>query len=52
MKSYLKSVIKANEGNFLATLVKALLPVDIPEFSVPVGFCKSRFGEMDKKLYL
>jgi thiol-disulfide isomerase/thioredoxin len=39
MKLYLKSVIKANEGNFLATLVKAMLPVDIPDFSV-VGFAK------------
>ena len=38
MKSYLKSVIDANNGNLLATLVKAMLPVDIPEFSVPVGF--------------
>jgi thiol-disulfide isomerase/thioredoxin len=38
MKSYLKSVIKANEGNFLGTLVKGLLPIDIPEFPVPVGF--------------
>jgi thiol-disulfide isomerase/thioredoxin len=37
MKLYLKSVIKANEGKFLATLVKAMLPVDIPDFSV-VGF--------------
>ena len=33
MKSYLKSVIEANNGNLLAALVKALLPVDIPEFS-------------------
>ncbi len=38
MKTYLKSVIKANNGNLLATLVKSLLPVDIPEFSVPVGY--------------
>jgi thiol-disulfide isomerase/thioredoxin len=38
MKSYLKSVIKANEGNFLGTLVKGLLPVDIPDFPVPIGF--------------
>jgi len=37
MKSYLKSVIKANNGNLLATLVKSLLPVDVPQFSVPVG---------------
>ena len=38
MKSYLKSVIRENEGTFLAILVKALLPIDIPEFSVPIGF--------------
>ena len=38
MKSYLKSVIKENNGNLLATLVRALLPIDIPEFSVPIGF--------------
>lgn len=37
MKTYLKSVIKANNGNLLATLVKSLLPVDIPEFTVPSG---------------
>ena len=37
MKTYLKSVIKANNGNLLATLVKALLPVDVPEFST-IGF--------------
>jgi thiol-disulfide isomerase/thioredoxin len=38
MKSYLKSVVKANEGKFLGTLVKGLLPVDVPEFPVPVGY--------------
>ncbi|MGA2406217.1 MAG: thioredoxin-like domain-containing protein [Bacteroidales bacterium] len=38
MKSYLKSVIKENNGNLFATLVKALLPIDVPEFSVPFGF--------------
>jgi len=38
MKSYLKSVIKANEGNFLGTLVKGLLPIDVPDFPVPIGF--------------
>ena len=38
MKSYLKSVIKANNGTLLATLVRALLPVEIPEFIIPVGF--------------
>ncbi len=38
MKSYLKSVISENEGTFLATLVKAMLPIDIPDFPVPVGY--------------
>lgn len=38
MKSYLKSVVKANEGNFLGTLVKGLLPIDIPDFPTPIGF--------------
>jgi thiol-disulfide isomerase/thioredoxin len=37
MKSYLKSVIDANNGNLFATLVKALLPLEVPEFSVPAG---------------
>jgi thiol-disulfide isomerase/thioredoxin len=35
MKSYLKSVVAANNGNLLATLVKALIPLDVPEFSIP-----------------
>ncbi len=35
MKAYLKSVINANNGNLLATLVKALLPLEVPEFPVP-----------------
>jgi thiol-disulfide isomerase/thioredoxin len=35
MKLYLKSVISANSGNLLATLVKALLPLEVPEFKVP-----------------
>lgn len=38
MKSYLKNVIKENSGNLLATLVRALLPIDIPEFLIPIGF--------------
>ena len=37
MKAYLKSVVKANEGNFLGTLVKGLLPIDIPKFTIPIG---------------
>jgi hypothetical protein len=35
MKSYLRSIINSNNGNLLAVLVKALLPIDVPEFSVP-----------------
>ena len=35
MKTYLKSVVNANNGNLLATLVKAMLPVEVPEFSIP-----------------
>jgi thiol-disulfide isomerase/thioredoxin len=38
MKLYLKGVINENDGNLLATLVKALLPIDVPEFPVPIGF--------------
>jgi thiol-disulfide isomerase/thioredoxin len=38
MKSYLKNVIKENEGNLLGILVKGLLPVDIPDFPIPIGF--------------
>jgi len=37
MKSYLSSVIESNNGNMLATLVKAILPVEVPEFSIPAG---------------
>jgi thiol-disulfide isomerase/thioredoxin len=35
MKLYLKSVVVSNKDNLLATLVKALLPIDVPEFSIP-----------------
>jgi thiol-disulfide isomerase/thioredoxin len=35
MKLYLRSVINSNNGNLLATLVKALLPIDVPEFQIP-----------------
>lgn len=38
MKAYLKSVLKANEGNLLGLLIKAMLPVEIPEISLPVGY--------------
>ncbi len=37
MKTYLKSVVQANNGNLLAVLVKSLLPVEVPEYSVPAG---------------
>jgi len=37
MKAYLKSVINENEGNLLAALIKALLPIEIPDFQVPPG---------------
>jgi thiol-disulfide isomerase/thioredoxin len=37
MKQYLRSVINSNNGNLLATLVKALLPIEVPEFSIPEG---------------
>ncbi len=37
MKSYLKKVVNSNNDNLLATLVKALLPLEVPEFSVPAG---------------
>lgn len=37
MIAYLKSTITANKGNLLSTLVKALLPLEVPEFSVPSG---------------
>jgi len=35
MKDYLRSVEEANKGRFLATLVKAMRPVEIPEFVIP-----------------
>jgi thiol-disulfide isomerase/thioredoxin len=37
MRSYLKDVIKANNGNLLSVLVKAMLPVDNPEINFPAG---------------
>jgi len=37
MKSYLKSVVNTNNMNLLSILVKALLPLEIPEFSVSPG---------------
>lgn len=35
MKSYLRDVVSQNKGNLLATLVNSLIPIDVPEFSVP-----------------
>jgi hypothetical protein len=35
MKSYLRKVISDNNGNLLAVLVKALLPIEVPKFDVP-----------------
>ena len=37
MKAYLKGVIKANNNNLLSVLVKALLPLEVPEYKVPMG---------------
>jgi thiol-disulfide isomerase/thioredoxin len=37
MKSYLMSVIDNNNGNLLSTLIKALLPLEVPEFSIAAG---------------
>jgi len=37
MKLYLKKVIYSNDGNLLSTLVKALLPIEVPEFTIPPG---------------
>jgi thiol-disulfide isomerase/thioredoxin len=35
MKSYLKSVVSQNDNNLLSVLVKSLIPIDVPEFTVP-----------------
>ena len=35
MKSYLNNVIKKNETNLLAALVRSMLPLEVPEFTVP-----------------
>jgi thiol-disulfide isomerase/thioredoxin len=37
MKSYLMSVIDNNNGNLLSTLIKAVLPLEVPEFSIAAG---------------
>lgn len=35
MKDYLKRVYNENQGNLLAALVKSMMPIEIPEFSIP-----------------
>jgi hypothetical protein len=35
MKAYLRSVEEKNKGQFLSTLVKAMRPIEIPEFVIP-----------------
>jgi peroxiredoxin len=37
MKSYLKKVQKESGDNLLSVLVRSMLPIDIPDFSVPEG---------------
>jgi len=37
MKEYINRVIAENNGNMLGTLVKAILPPEIPEFEIPAG---------------
>jgi thiol-disulfide isomerase/thioredoxin len=34
MKNYLNSVVQANKGNLLGMVVKAIIPVDVPEIKV------------------
>ncbi len=36
MISYLKSVVTENKGNLLSLLVKAMLPIEPPEFNIPL----------------
>lgn len=37
MKAYLRKVVSENDGNLLATLVRSLIPIDIPDFKIPEG---------------
>ena len=37
MMSYLRTVSKRNEGTILAALLNSMLPVEIPEFDIPLG---------------
>ena len=38
MKSYLKSVVAENGNNLLSVLVKSIIPIDVPEFTVPPAY--------------
>jgi hypothetical protein len=38
MKDYLKVTVKQNNGNLLGVLLKAMLPIDLPEFPSTVGY--------------
>lgn len=37
MKAYLRSVVDKNQPNLLSVLVRSMLPVEVPEFSLPAG---------------
>jgi thiol-disulfide isomerase/thioredoxin len=37
MKTYLKGVIAENDNNLLSVLVKSMIPIEVPEFTVPAG---------------
>lgn len=37
MKDYLKSVVESNSGNLLGLVVKAIIPVEIPDFTTAPG---------------
>lgn len=37
MKDYLREVERKNDGNLLALLVRAMLPVEVPELRIPEG---------------
>ena len=37
MKSYLNSVVESNKGTLLAMLIKAIIPVEVPPFVIPLN---------------
>jgi thiol-disulfide isomerase/thioredoxin len=37
MKAFLNNVVQANKGTLLAVIVKAIIPVEVPEFTVPLN---------------